>query len=173
MLPTIRGDRGLLPWIHVDDAAQRHGRGARARARRHAVYDIVDDEPVSFSEIVDALSPMPRARRGHSRFRRGCCGLLCHTWRGMSRLRLPLSNPKARTELGGARRIPTIGEGCADASPRGMRHDESIFSTHRPALFAVAYRMLGSASDAEDVVQDAWLRYRRRSLRTAIRRRPT
>src|SRR5476649_1350039 len=33
------------------------------------------------------------------------------------------------------------------------------FQTHRPALFAVAYRMLGSATDAEDVVQDAWLRY--------------
>lgn len=28
----------------------------------------------------------------------------------------------------------------------------------RPRLFAVAYRMLGSASEAEDVVQDAWLR---------------
>src|SRR5471032_1607809 len=34
-----------------------------------------------------------------------------------------------------------------------------LFQSHRPALFAVAYRMLGSANDAEDVVQDAWLRY--------------
>ena len=33
------------------------------------------------------------------------------------------------------------------------------FEEHRSLLFAVAYRMLGSASDAEDVVQDAWLRY--------------
>lgn len=29
----------------------------------------------------------------------------------------------------------------------------------RPYLFAVAYRMTGSASDAEDLVQDAWIRY--------------
>jgi len=29
---------------------------------------------------------------------------------------------------------------------------------HRPTLFALAYRMLGSASDAEDVVQEAFLR---------------
>lgn len=29
----------------------------------------------------------------------------------------------------------------------------------RPLLFSVAYRMLGSASDVEDVLQDAWLRY--------------
>jgi RNA polymerase sigma-70 factor (ECF subfamily) len=35
----------------------------------------------------------------------------------------------------------------------------SAFEAHRPRLFAVAYRMLGSASEAEDVVQDAWLRY--------------
>lgn len=30
----------------------------------------------------------------------------------------------------------------------------------RPRLFAIAYRMLGSASDAEDVLQDAWMRAR-------------
>jgi RNA polymerase sigma-70 factor (ECF subfamily) len=38
--------------------------------------------------------------------------------------------------------------------------DVSAFEAHRPLLFSIAYRMLGSASDAEDVVQDAWLRYR-------------
>lgn len=36
--------------------------------------------------------------------------------------------------------------------------DATIFETHRPALFALAYRMLGSASEAEDVLQDAFLR---------------
>jgi RNA polymerase sigma-70 factor, ECF subfamily len=34
-----------------------------------------------------------------------------------------------------------------------------LFQAHRSMLFGVAYRMLGSATDAEDVVQDAWLRY--------------
>jgi RNA polymerase sigma-70 factor (TIGR02957 family) len=38
--------------------------------------------------------------------------------------------------------------------------DLAAFDAHRPLLFSIAYRMLGSASDAEDVVQDAWLRYR-------------
>ncbi|MEZ5316510.1 MAG: RNA polymerase sigma-70 factor [Vicinamibacterales bacterium] len=37
---------------------------------------------------------------------------------------------------------------------------EDVFTTGRALLFSVAYRMLGSASDAEDVLQDAWLRYR-------------
>jgi RNA polymerase sigma-70 factor (ECF subfamily) len=34
------------------------------------------------------------------------------------------------------------------------------FETYRPMLFAIAYRMLGSAMEAEDIVQDAYLRYR-------------
>jgi len=34
-----------------------------------------------------------------------------------------------------------------------------LFQANRAALFAVAYRMLGSATDAEDVLQDAWLRF--------------
>jgi RNA polymerase sigma-70 factor (ECF subfamily) len=33
------------------------------------------------------------------------------------------------------------------------------FQEQRPRLFGIAYRMLGSASDAEDVVQDAWVRF--------------
>lgn len=37
--------------------------------------------------------------------------------------------------------------------------DEQTFSEHRKLLFAIAYRLLGSAADAEDVVQDAWFKW--------------
>ena len=35
------------------------------------------------------------------------------------------------------------------------------FREHRPLLFSIAYRMLGSATDAEDVLQDAYIRWQR------------
>jgi RNA polymerase sigma-70 factor (TIGR02957 family) len=35
------------------------------------------------------------------------------------------------------------------------------FDTHRGLLFTVAYEMLGSAADAEDAVQETWLRWAR------------
>ncbi|MQM25599.1 RNA polymerase sigma-70 factor [Glycomyces albidus] len=34
-----------------------------------------------------------------------------------------------------------------------------VFVTHRNLLFTVAYEMLGSAADAEDVLQETWLRW--------------
>jgi RNA polymerase sigma-70 factor (ECF subfamily) len=34
-----------------------------------------------------------------------------------------------------------------------------VFESHRPTLVALAYRMLGDVGRAEDVVQDAWLRW--------------
>ncbi|MEU1469047.1 RNA polymerase sigma-70 factor [Streptomyces sp. NPDC005761] len=34
-----------------------------------------------------------------------------------------------------------------------------LFEEHRPVLIGVAYRMLGRIADAEDVVQEAWLRW--------------
>ncbi|MEU9374791.1 RNA polymerase sigma-70 factor [Streptomyces sp. NPDC048255] len=34
----------------------------------------------------------------------------------------------------------------------------AVFEQHRSMLFGIAYRMLGSVADAEDLVQDTWLR---------------
>ena len=40
------------------------------------------------------------------------------------------------------------------------------FTTLRPRLFGIAYRMLGVRADAEDVLQDAWLRWSRTDAST-------
>ncbi|WP_280267862.1 RNA polymerase sigma-70 factor [Nocardia wallacei] len=40
-----------------------------------------------------------------------------------------------------------------------MQDDTDPFITHRRLLFGTAYQMLGSVSDAEDVLQDAWLKW--------------
>jgi RNA polymerase sigma-70 factor (ECF subfamily) len=42
--------------------------------------------------------------------------------------------------------------------------DTNWFLAERPRLFAIAYRMLGSASEAEDTLQDAWLRLSRADM---------
>ncbi|RZS44194.1 RNA polymerase ECF family sigma subunit [Herbihabitans rhizosphaerae] len=42
-----------------------------------------------------------------------------------------------------------------------MNEHTEVFQRHRGAVFGVAYRMLGTASEAEDVVQETWLRWDR------------
>ncbi|GII81536.1 RNA polymerase sigma24 factor [Sphaerisporangium rufum] len=37
--------------------------------------------------------------------------------------------------------------------------DQQVFVRHRNLLFSVAYRLLGTAADAEDAVQDAWINW--------------
>ncbi|MFG3206580.1 RNA polymerase sigma-70 factor [Streptomyces sp. NPDC048192] len=40
-----------------------------------------------------------------------------------------------------------------------MSADQQVFHDYRRLLFSVAYRVLGSAADAEDAVQDAWIKW--------------
>jgi RNA polymerase sigma-70 factor (ECF subfamily) len=43
----------------------------------------------------------------------------------------------------------------------GLDQAAAVFLEVRPRLFGIAYRMLGSVAEAEDVVQDVWLRWQR------------
>ncbi len=42
-----------------------------------------------------------------------------------------------------------------------MSHADTVFEQNRPGLSRLAYRMLGTLNDAEDVVQEAYIRWRR------------
>lgn len=44
--------------------------------------------------------------------------------------------------------------------------DERFFTDQRPRLIGLAYRLLGSLTDAEDVVQEAWMRWNRAERQT-------
>src|SRR5829696_4420465 len=52
------------------------------------------------------------------------------------------------------------GDTMTDGNPGADWSDATrVFDEHRDLLFAVAYRVLGSVTDADDVVQEAWLRW--------------
>lgn len=45
-----------------------------------------------------------------------------------------------------------------------MTDNLQLFQTHRPRLFSIAYRMLGIRADAEDVLQDVYLRWQNEDI---------
>jgi RNA polymerase sigma-70 factor (TIGR02957 family) len=47
----------------------------------------------------------------------------------------------------------------ADTARPDLDQAAAVFADVRPRLFGIAYRMLGSVSDAEDLLQDVWLRW--------------
>src|ERR687896_1606708 len=52
-----------------------------------------------------------------------------------------------------------------DAPSHIAPEGNAVYEELRPLLFSIAYRMVSSASDAEDIVQEAFLRFHRESSR--------
>lgn len=46
-----------------------------------------------------------------------------------------------------------------EAEDLDLREAQEEFQAARGSLFGIAYRMLGSVSEAEDILQDAWIRW--------------
>ena len=108
-------------------------------------------------DIPATFRPVPQVR-GVSRGRQVPEGVVGHAPRfeeGSERI-----NPVSATNASSA------GESKTSTYDDGL----SAFLSVRPRLVAIAYRMLGSAAEAEDIVQDVWVRWQtteRRLVRDA------
>jgi RNA polymerase sigma-70 factor (ECF subfamily) len=59
----------------------------------------------------------------------------------------------------GTESVPERGPEQHGLKQRGLDEAAAAFTAVRPRLFGIAYRMLGSAAEAEDLVQEVWLRW--------------
>jgi len=110
-LPIVRGDGGQLPVISIADAVAATVL-ALDRAPAGSVYDIVDDRPVSLSEVVTTIAEYigaPAPRRVPAWIPR----LIAPYMARLLQMRMRLPNAPAKTELGWRLQYPTLREGLA------------------------------------------------------------
>ena len=150
--PLVGDGGGVWSFIHIADAAE-----ATVAAVEHGsrgVYNVVDDDPAPVAEWLPALAqelgakkPM-RVPRFVGRLFAGEAGVVMMT-----------DAPRRVEREGQARAGVAPGAPELAAGVRsGMTDRERLLDELRPVAFAIAYRMLGSVSEAEDVVQEALLR---------------
>ncbi len=111
LLPVVRDNRSLLPWINVADAVSATV-AALDRGQPGGIYDIVDDKPASMTEIVRGMAEYAGARPPRT-VPLWLIRLSAPYLANMMAMRLPLSNQKARAELAWHPRFPTWLEGLA------------------------------------------------------------
>jgi nucleoside-diphosphate-sugar epimerase len=114
------GAVGVGSFVHEEDAAAAVVAALDAAAPS-AVYNIADDEPLSLgaylSQTAAALgTPPPRSAP------LWLVKLLAPVPAAMASVRLPLSNAKARRELGWSPRFPTLGDGLRDVAEKLGRY---------------------------------------------------
>jgi nucleoside-diphosphate-sugar epimerase len=115
-MPMVRGDRGQLPYIYLDDAV-----AATVAALEHgssgSTYDIVDDSPVSVSEMIRAMAEQIGAPRPYT-VPAWLPRLVVPYLARLIGLRVSVSNATARSELGWRPIYPSYREGLRQTIER-------------------------------------------------------
>ena len=172
-------DYGYYEGMHtgVDPAKVRGGRQLaherslrRARAGGPRVRRGGDRQPGRGLRRAGRPDPGPPQRGGVRRTRRlgGAGELPLPFQRGARPPQSGLLRPLRDTDAGRRPRMP-----CLKCRRLTAEADAAAFEEWRPLLFGIAYRMLGSGADAEDIVQDASIRWLRRSDDASNRSAPT
>ena len=150
--PLVGDGGGVWSFIHVADAAE-----ATVAAVEHGsrgVYNVVDDDPAPVARVVAG------AGADAGRQEADACAAVHRTAVRRGDRRGDDDRASRRLEREGqarARVAPGAPELAAGVHG-GMTARERLLDELRPVAFAIAYRMLGSVSEAEDVVQEALLR---------------
>jgi len=110
-LPVVRGDAGRLPVIHIQDAVSATIR-ALDLAPAGGAYDIVDDRAVSLTEIVEAIAEYTGSA-APLRVPAWLPRLIAPYMARITSMRMPLSNAKAKAELGWRPKYSTMRDGLA------------------------------------------------------------
>ena len=150
--PLVGDGGGVWSFIHVADAAE-----ATVAAVEHGsrgVYNVVDDDPAPVAEWLPALAAAARRQEADARAAVHRAAVRRGGRRGDDD-----RAPRRVERQGQARAWVAPGAPELAAGVRsGMTDRERLLDELRPVAFAIAYRMLGSVSEAEDVVQEALLR---------------
>lgn len=116
MLPVVRGDHSLLPYIHIDDAVSATV-AALTRGTSGAIYNVVDDHAASMTDMVRDLAREVGAGRPLT-VPAWLPKLIAPYLARITSLRIPLSNASARADLGWTPAYPTYREGLRDVVVR-------------------------------------------------------
>lgn len=106
------GGRGVASWIHLEDAAE--ATVAAMERGEPGTFNVVDDEPVTFRAFIEELARLAGAPPPYPVPAWLARPMFPYPALFMSRMRLPVSNQKAREDLGWLPAFPTYREGLAD-----------------------------------------------------------